>query len=135
MKKNTGLWIDHKEAIMVVIKDGQATIQHVESGADGHFKATGGWKSGGTAVAQSISSEGKAEEIRKHQFHAFYKEVMHRLEDSTEIAVFGPGEAKTELGNEIKKNKQLQNKVSVIEACDRLTENQLVAKVKAFFLK
>lgn len=135
MKKHTGLWIDHKEAILVVIEDDQAMTQHVKSGADGHFKATGGWKSGGSSVAQSVSSEGKAEEIRKHQFHAFYKEVMSRLEDSTEIAIFGPGEAKIELGNEIKQNNKLHNKVSVIEACDRLTENQIVAKVKAFFVK
>ncbi|NTU57832.1 MAG: hypothetical protein HGB00_02770 [Chlorobiaceae bacterium] len=134
MKKSTGLWIDHNEAILVMIVDDQTSVQHVESGADGHFKSTGGWKSQGSSVAQAVSSEGKAEEIRKHQLHAFYTDVINRLEDSSEIAILGPGEAKTELGNEIKKHGRLQEKVATVEACDRLTENQLVAKVKTLFL-
>ncbi len=134
MKKCTGLWIDHREAILVVMDGGHTVVKHLESGADSHFKASGGWKSGGTSVAQAVSSEKKADEIRKHQYHAFYQAVITLLEDSSDIAIFGPGEAKIELRNEIAKNSTLHKKVSLIESCDRLTENQLIAKVKLVFI-
>ncbi len=132
MKKNTGLWIDHKEAILVSIQGDQTLVQHVESGAESHLKPSGGWKSGGTSVAQSVSNEHTAEERLKHQYHAFYQQVIKLLGDSTNIAIFGPGEAKIELAKEIGKSGELHKKVMGVETCERLTENQIVAKVKIF---
>ncbi|MEI8186705.1 MAG: hypothetical protein WCG19_08410 [Chlorobiaceae bacterium] len=133
MKKNTGLWIDHKEAILVSIEGEQTVVQRVESGAERHHKPTGGWKAGGTNVAQSVSNEHVDEERRKHQYHAFYKKVIELLGDSAKLAVFGPGEAKIELAKEIEKVADVYKKQVAVEACDRLTENQLIAKVKTFF--
>jgi hypothetical protein len=133
MRKNTGLWIDHKEAILVSIEGDQALVQHIESGAERHHKPSGGWKSGGTSVAQSVSNEHIDEERRKHQYHSFYQKVIELLGDSAHMALFGPGEAKIELAKEIEKSNDMHKKVRAVEACDRLTENQLIAKVKTFF--
>jgi hypothetical protein len=133
MKKNTGLWIDHKEAVLVSLAGDHTQVHRVESGAESHFRPSGGWKSGGTSVAQSVSSEKKSDESRKHQYHAFYQNVMQLLMDSDCIALFGPGEAKIEFAKEVEKVSDLHKKMSTVETCDRLTENQLVAKVKAFF--
>ncbi len=133
MKKNTGLWIDHMEAIIVSIENGESTVHRVDSGAESHFKPSGGWKSGGTNVAQAVSNEHTSEESRKHQYHAFFLKVIDLLEDSSKIAIFGPGEAKVELNNEIEKHKELHKKVTVVEPCERITENQLITKVKTFF--
>lgn len=132
MKKNTGLWIDHKEAVLVSIQNDQTLVQRLESGAESHLKPSGGWKSGGTSVAQSVSNEHTAEERLKHQYHAFYQQVIKLLGDSTNIAIFGPGEAKIELAKEIGKSSELHKKVLSVETCERLTENQIVAKVKIF---
>ena len=134
MKKNTGLWIDHKEAIIVSIENGESVVHRVPSGAESHFKPSGGWKSGGTNVAQAVSNEHTAEESRKHQYHVFYQKVIELLDDSSKIAIFGPGEAKVELNKEIGKLKELHKKVTAVEPCERITENQLVAKVKEFFV-
>ena len=133
MKKNTGLWIDHKEAILVSLDGEKNVVQRVESGAERHHKPSGGWKSGGTSVAQSVSNEHVDEERRKHQYHAFYQQVIGLLRDSDTIVVFGPGEAKIELAKEIGKDGEMHTKEVAVEACDRLTENQLIAKVKTFF--
>jgi hypothetical protein len=130
MKKNTGIWIDHKEAILVSIDGGQTFVQHVESGAESNIKPSGGWKAGGTTVAQAVFNEHTAEERRKHQYHAFYKKVIALLGDSSGIALFGPGEAKIELAKEIEKVAELQKKITEVEPCERMTENQLIAKVK-----
>ena len=133
MKKNTGLWIDHKEAVLVYIEGDETVVQRLESGAESHHKPSGGWKSGGTNVAQSVSNEHVDEERRRHQYHAFYQKVMELLGDSAKVALFGPGEAKIELAKEIGKAAELHKKEVTVEACERLTENQLVAKVKTFF--
>lgn len=134
MKKNTGIWIDHKQAILVSIEGDQFVVQHVESGAESNLKPAGGWKAGGTVVAQSVFNEHTAEERRKHQYQAFYLKVIELLADSSNIAIFGPGESKIEFAKAIEKVSELHKKVTVVEACGRLTENQLVAKVKAFYL-
>jgi hypothetical protein len=133
MRKNTGLWIDHKEAILVSIEGEKASVQHIESGAERHHKPSGGWKSGGTSVAQTVSNEHVDEERRKHQYHSFYQKVIELLSDSASLAIFGPGEAKIELAKEIEKSNDIHKKVTTVESCDRLTENQLIAKVKTFF--
>ena len=39
MKKNTGIWIDHKQAMLVSIQDNQTVVEHLESGAESHLKA------------------------------------------------------------------------------------------------
>ncbi|NTV06886.1 MAG: hypothetical protein HGA59_10365 [Chlorobiaceae bacterium] len=134
MKKNTGIWIDHMEAVVVSIEGDQTFVQHVESGAESHLKPSGGWKAGGTVVAQAVFNEHTADERRKHQYHAFYQKVIDLLSDSSKIALFGPGEAKIELSKAIEKVTELQKKVKAVEACERMTENQLIAKVKAFFV-
>jgi hypothetical protein len=137
MKKSAhekmGVWIDHKEAILVSIKDDKTRVGRIESGAESHFRPSGGWKASGTSVAQSVYKEQKADERRKHQLQDFYQEVVKKLIHCRDIFIFGPGEAKLELTKEIKKIKDGVNRIAEVQASDRLTENQIVAKVKSFF--
>jgi len=134
MKQKIGVWIDHKEAILVSIEGDQTTIERIESDAESHFRPSGGRKAGGTYVAQSISKEQKADERRKHQFHDFYQMVIKKVGKADNIFIFGPGEAKLELAKEIEKIKGRHDRIAAVETSDRLTENQIVAKVKSFFL-
>ncbi len=133
MIKKTGIWIDHKEAILVALQDAQTTIERIESNAESHFRPSGGWKASGTNVAQSVSKEQTADERRKHQLHAFYQEVIKAAGKTDTFYILGPGEAKLELAKEIKKIKGQHEKIAAVEACDSLTENQIVAQVKSFF--
>ena len=133
IKQNVGIWIDHKEAILVSVKDAQTTIERIESNAESQFRPSGGWKASGTNVAQSVSKEQKADERRKHQFHDFYHEVIKKAGKANKIYILGPGEAKRELAKEIEKIKDQHARIAAVETSDRLTENQIVAKVKSFF--
>jgi hypothetical protein len=131
--KNIGIWIDHKEAVLVSVEKIQAKIERIESNAESHFRASGGWKASGTNVAQSVSKEQKADARRMQQYRNFYKEVIEKAGKDSNIYIFGPGEAKLELKKEIEKIKGQQARIAAVEASDRLTENQIVAKVKSFF--
>jgi hypothetical protein len=133
MMQKMGIWIDHKEAFLVSLQDGKTTIKRVESNADSHFRPSGGWKSSGTNVAQSVSKEQTADERRKHQFRNFYQEVIEKARNASLLYIFGPGEAKGELVKEIEKIKGQSERISAVDVCDSLTENQIVAQVKSFF--
>jgi hypothetical protein len=133
VEKKIGIWIDHKQAILVSMEGSQTTVERIESQAESHFRPSGGWKAGGTSVAQSVSKERKAEERRSHQFHDFYQMIIKRAGKADNIFIFGPGEAKLELAKEIEKIKGQHDRVAAVEASDKLTENQIVAKVKSFF--
>ncbi|MEI7851410.1 MAG: hypothetical protein WCH86_06215 [Kiritimatiellales bacterium] len=99
-----------------------------------HFRPSGGWKAGGTSVAQSIVKEQTADERRKHGLHAFYQKVIKKVAGKTdEVYIFGPGEAKHELIKEVEKIKGPQITISAVETCDRLTLPQITAKVRSFF--
>jgi hypothetical protein len=134
-KKYIGIWIDHKEAIMVSIEDGQTKVDRIESHAESYFRPSGGWKAGGTCVAQSVSKEQKAEQRRKNQYHSFYQMIIKKADVASKIFIFGPGEAKLELAKEVEKIRGKHAKIEAVEASDRLTENQIVAKVKSFFYR
>mgnify|MGYP002477277600 CR=1 FL=1 len=49
--------------------------------------------------------------------------------------IIGPGEAKIELKKEMEKSKELSRKISKVEPADKLTERQLAARVKDYFLR
>ena len=134
MSRMAGIWIDHREAVMVSIENGATSVCLVESGVGQHFRPSGGWKAGGTSVAQSIVKEQTADERRKHGLHAFYQKVIKKADGQTgEVFIFGPGEAKHELVKEVQKIKDTRITISAVETCDRLTLPQITAKVRSFF--
>ncbi len=132
--KNAGIWIDHKEAILVSMEGaGIPMVERITSKAESHFRPSGGWKAGGSSVAQSVSNERTADERRKRQFHNFYQMVIEEIGKADKVFIFGPGEAKSELVKEIEAIKGVHVQIVAVEASDKLTENQVVAKVKSFF--
>ena len=54
------------------------------------------------------------------------------LKNSGAILVMGPGEARTEFQKQIK-SKELLAKIVGNEKCDKMTDPQLVARVREFF--
>ena len=49
--------------------------------------------------------------------------------------IFGPGEAKTELKKAIERAKTLKGRIRSVEAVDKMTKGQIVAKVREYFKK
>lgn len=133
--RNAGIWIDHKQAILVSMQGvGVPLVERISSYVESHGHPSGGWKAGGsTSVAQSISDEHRADRRRARQFHNFYRMIIREVGKADEVFVFGPGEAKSELVKEIESIKGPHVKVAAVETADKLTENEIVAKVRTFF--
>jgi len=123
MKKQAGLWIDHRKAVVVLISDEGEEIKKVISGMEKHVRFTGG----------TGSENGSSEDVRDRQFgnhlNSFYDEVIALLRDADTIQIFGPGEAKGELEKRIE-HEGLKAKILEIEAVDKMTDHQIAAKVR-----
>jgi len=133
MLTNIGIWIDHKEAVLVFLKNGHTTLERIKSNAESNFRQSGGWKSGKNPGIQSIHKEQKAEERRKHQYQKFYRRIIKKISKADTVYIFGPGNAKQELTKEMQKRKGIQPMISAVQSCNRLTDNQVKAKVKSHF--
>ena len=86
----------------------------------------------------SRAEEGKADDQRDRQFsghlNRYYDAVITYLRDAESILIFGPGEAKGELEKRLA-NQGLAGHVVGIETVDKMTEPQIMAKVRQHFRK
>ena len=130
MEKYAGIWVDHEKAFLVTIMDGKETFSSMASGVEGHIRLSGGSRSRTPYGPQDVASEKTIDERRKHGLHGYYQEIMRAIGDAKKILIFGPGEAKIELEKEMRKSKALSAKIVGVEPADKMTEKQIVAKVR-----
>jgi hypothetical protein len=128
MKRQVGLWIDHRETLIVFIGDDGEETRRIESGMEKHVRFSGG----------NRSEEGSADDQRDRQFaghlNRYYDEVITNIRDAESILLFGPGEAKGELEKRLA-SKGLGGHIVGIETVDKMTDRQIAAKVREHFRK
>jgi hypothetical protein len=133
-KNVAGLWLDHRQAVIVSITDTGETIKRVVSGIERKVRLSGGSRTAKTPYGpQQVSVDGKQQERIKRQLHAYYQEIMLSVRDATKILMLGPGEAKNELNKEMEKFPELAGKKITVETADKMTDNQVAARVRRFF--
>jgi hypothetical protein len=80
------------------------------------------------------SSETKFDERRKNQLGHFFNEIVAEVLTSDELYLFGPSEAKTHLKHKMEEDYAVvASKLKLVETTEALTNNQILAKVKAFY--
>ena len=135
MKKYTGIWLDQEKAFIISILNGEEDFCRVSSDVEGRTRISGGSRSKTPYGPQEAVSEKKREERRRHQFKRYYQAIINEVSDSDKLLIFGPGEAKLGLEREIKKSKELHSKMAGVEKADKMTEAQMRAKVRSYFIK
>jgi hypothetical protein len=126
VKKAVGLWIDHKKAVIFSLADGGAAIKRVASELNNHARLPGG-------VQKEPVTSSEDNRLAGH-LNTYYDEVLSYIHDAESILIFGPGEAKLELKKRLEKMK-LHGRIVGIETVDKMTDNQIVTKVRHRFLK
>ena len=133
MEKYAGIWIDHEKAFIVrKYFDSEDTI-YVESEVDGSFRLSGGSRSPTPYGPQEVASEKRIERRRVHHLQKYYQDIVKKIRRAESIFIFGPGEAKLELEKEVRKTKELASRIAGIETTDKMTDKQIVEKVRKFF--
>ncbi|WP_395095090.1 hypothetical protein [Armatimonas sp.] len=126
MKKQVGLWIDHKEAFVVFNGEGAEAMRHIESGVEKHVRFSG----------RHTAEDGSADDQRDRQFAShlskYYDKVIAQICEAESVFLFGPGEAKGELKKQLVA-RGLGERIVGVETTDKLTENQITAKVRLHY--
>ena len=133
-KNYAGLWIDHRQAIIVTITDAGETIERVESDIERKVRLSGGSRTRKTPFGpQQVAVDGKQEKRIKQQLHGYNSEIIKKIQDAQKILILGPGEAKTEFKKELEQAKLPALKKITTQPADKMTEKQIVARVRQFF--
>jgi hypothetical protein len=127
MKKEIGLWIDHRKAVVVIVSDDGEEVKEITSNMEKHVR-----------FASGNSEDGSSEDVRDRQFenhlNSYYDEVIAVIGGGDSIQIFGPGEAKGELKKRLESKEPGECVVS-IETVDKMTDRQIAAKIRESFSK
>jgi hypothetical protein len=124
MNHKVGIWIDHERAVIVSASEDGVTAKTLESEVEAHPRYSGQEEGGG---------EKKYEERHRQRLGQYYDEVIGELGQPETLLIFGPGEAKLELKERLSHSKTPLARTIHIETADKLTDPQIVAKVKEHF--
>lgn len=127
MKKKIGLWIDHREAIIVVVTEGNEKIIRIKSDSEKQTRLPGGSRKDGLQQTENVRDKKFAKNLGQ-----FYDDIIAQIRDAELIHIFGPGEAKGELVKRLE-DEGLKDRIIEVETADNMTENQIAAKVRERF--
>jgi len=121
--RKLGVWMDHSIAHTIELNNNRITSNTIES-----------------LSLQSDKQDFGKNESGKHnteqdQLSDFFKRLSEVIKNYSEVILFGPTDAKTELYNLLKDDSHFNNIKIDIETTDHLTENQMHAFVKEHFEK
>ena len=127
MKKEIGLWIDHRKAVVVIVSDNGEEVREITSHMEKHVR-----------YSNDTSEGGSSEDMRDRQFenrlNSFYDSVVAVIRDGDTVQIFGPGEAKGELKKRLE-GAGFKGHILAIETVDKMTDRQIAAKVREHLRK
>jgi hypothetical protein len=134
MANHIGIWIDRKQAVMVTLNEKGEQIRRLVSGAEKHVQVQAKVRSKKPNGTQPLPAEARKDRQFVEKLNQYYGAVITGLRDAASVFIFGPGEAKTELERRIVHEK-VRLPIAAVEPADKMTERQIVAKVRKYFQK
>lgn len=132
MKKQIGVWIDHREATIVILTDGREEIKHIISNNGKHIRYSGNSHSKTPEGLKEVTSEDQRDRKFGNNLNKFYDEIIMSIRDADSIQIFGPGEAKGKLEKRLE-HEGLKGHILAIETVDKLTDHQTSAQDRGRF--
>ena len=132
MNTQIGLWIDHRKAIVVVITEQGEKIEEIGSEVEKQLQRSGDRPLKGNYEAVQVPADDRRQRDFTKHLNIYYAAVIAVIRDAESILIFGPGEAKGELKEQLEKN-HLGGHIVDIETVDKMTNPQIAAKVREYF--
>jgi hypothetical protein len=132
MSGQAGVWIDHRRALIVALtSDGEHTTL-ITSRVQKHPERDGDSPLKGKYEARQVPADDTQQRILTGKSNVYYDAVIAGVRQYDQLLLFGPGEAKGELHKRILKMK-LNARVAAVETEDKMTDPEVVAKVRKYF--
>jgi hypothetical protein len=132
MRTKVGLWIDHRKAIVVAVTDKGEETGLVISMVEKQLQRSGDSPLKGRYESQKVPADDSRQRKFTRNLNIYYDAVIASIRDAESILIFGPGEAKGELKQRLKKSK-LGGRIVGIETVDKMTNRQISAKIRQYF--
>jgi hypothetical protein len=127
-----GLWIDHRKAIIVALTEKGEEIALVISNVQKQLRRSGDSPLKGSYETRRVPKDDSRQRAFTGHLNIYYDAVIACIRKAESILIFGPGEAKGELKERLKRNK-LGGRIAEIKTVDKMTDRQIAAKVRAYF--
>lgn len=134
MERVTGIWLDFDKAYLYHLQKGKNDLKIITSDVE-HYHLIGGSGSSTPYGPQEAVSEKRFLERKKHQTRNYYKRISDHLNDSMEVVVMGPAEAKIGLMQYLSAQNNRPFTLHKAITLDSMTENQLKAAIRDFYRK
>lgn len=131
-KDNAGVWIDHRSARIVALTANGVISTVILSQVEKHPERAGDSPMKGAYEAAQVPADDRRQRALTGELNIYYDAVIAGLRNYDKLLLFGPGEAKGELHTRLLKM-NLGARVAAIETAARMTDPQIVAKVRAHF--
>jgi hypothetical protein len=132
MTNNAGVWIDHRKALVVALTANGEDTTLINSDVEKHLERTGDSPLNGRFESRQVPADDRRQRALTGHLSVYYDQVIAVLRHFDHLILFGPGEAKGELHARMARTK-LDMRVMAIETEDRMTDPQIVAKVRTYF--
>jgi hypothetical protein len=130
--ENAGVWVDHRKAVVVVVKPSTVHTVVITSRVEKHPERSGDSPLKGPYEALQVPADDRRQRALTGALNAYYDTVVAALGGAESLIMFGPGEAKLELRKRLVK-KGLGSRIASVETVDKLTDRQVAARVRAYF--
>jgi len=134
MKTKVGLWIDHREAIVVTVTDKGEEIRLVVSAIEKQARRSLSSRHAGPYEPQHVPADDSRQKAFTGHLNIYYDAVIASIRHAESILIFGPGEAKGELKKRLERI-HLGGRIAGVETVDKMTDRQIAAKVRRHFAK
>jgi len=121
MKKQVGVWIDHRKAIIVRVRNDVEEIHSIASDMEKHVRYAGG------------EPEDRQDFRFTNQLNEYYRKVISFLQDADSILILGPGEAKGEFEKRLRAE-PCGVLIVGVETADKMTYHEIAARVREYFI-
>ena len=133
MKKNLGLWIDHRKAVILTLGQGGGDTVKIESMVEKKPHRAGEAHAATPYGRQEPRPDDLKQSSLTGHLGAYFDRVIAGIRGADSILIFGPGEAKGELMKRLTK-KRLAGRIAGVESADRMSDGQIEAKIRRYFL-
>jgi len=134
MKTNVGLWIDHKQAIVVAVMGKGEEVSLIVSQSEKQPRRSGDDLVPGRGKPRRAIADDIRQRVLSSQLNLYYDAVIAAIGTADAILIFGPGEAKGELQRRLG-GKKMGKLIAAVEPADKMTRPQVAARVRAYFAR
>ncbi len=131
--KNIGIWMDKEKAYVITVHENGEEMTTITSNIE-NFRIHGGSGTRLKGGPQDVVHDSKYLEREKRQFKTYFSEIVLLLNETDNIAIFGPAEAGEKFKKELELYyKNIAQKVKGVFKADSMTENQTRALIRDHF--